>query len=207
VRWSDSATVSIGDTTSAGVRLSLQDIATGMVRDPFVVSDTQVTTFSHVPTGGWAWTNRRQRSIHVELPVEARPRQIPFPAWYLYSVSLDASSDGRLIAFSGYKSPNQDSIGVSVISLADGSITPWFTGFGEGGNVRRLTDGTFFLQLQDTPESSTLYHLRGPRNAVKIGTIPRAISAVSVSEDLKRAAITLRDYQGDAWMSRVVVRR
>jgi hypothetical protein len=206
VSWSDSATVAIRERTPTGIRLSLQDVATGVVRDRLVVPDTQIRAVAHVPSGAWAWMNRLHHAARVQLPREPRPRQIPLPAWYLYSNSMDASPDSRFIGFSGYKSPNEDSIGVSVISLGDGTVTPWFTAFAEGGNVSGLKDGTFFLQLQDTPESSTLYHLLGPGRAVRLGAIPRAVSSVSVSQDLKRAAIVVRDYRGDAWMSRVVRR-
>jgi hypothetical protein len=67
-----------------------------------------------------------------------------------------------------------------------------------------VQDGTFLLRLQDTPVTYSLYHLLGLGRAVKLGTIPRSASSVSVSEDLKRAAVVLRNYHGDAWISRVV---
>jgi hypothetical protein len=114
------------------------------------------------------------------------------------------SPDGRFVAFTGYSAPGEDSTGVSVMSLADQSVRHWFTISGEGGQVDWLSDGTLLLRLADTPETWSLYHLTGPDRAVKLGTIPRTVSSISVSADLKRAAIVVHDYRGDAWINRVV---
>jgi hypothetical protein len=120
----------------------------------------------------------------------------------VYSAAV--SQDGRFVAFTGYNAPGEDSLGVSVMSLADQSVTQWFTIAGEGGQVGWLSDGTLLLRQADTPETFSLYHLTGPDRAVKLGTIPRTVSSISVSADLKRVAIVVHDYRGDAWMSRVV---
>jgi hypothetical protein len=92
------------------------------------------------------------------------------------------------------------------MSLADGKVTPWFTTAAGGGDLDRLTDGSFLLRLHDTPETYSLYHLLGPGRFVKLGAIPRKVSSLSVSADLKRAAVVVREHHGDAWMSRVVRR-
>jgi hypothetical protein len=108
------------------------------------------------------------------------------------------------VAFIGWKAPNEDSLGVSVISSAHGEVSQWLAVFGEAASVSRLNDGTFLLILQDSPERYSLYRLLGPGRAAKLGTIPRTVSSLSVSEDLKRVAVVVRNYHGDAWMSRVV---
>jgi hypothetical protein len=90
------------------------------------------------------------------------------------------------------------------MSLADQSVRHWFTIAGEGGQVGWLSDGTLLLRLADTPETWSLYHLTQPDRAVKLGTIPRMVSSISVSADMKRAAIVVHDYRGDAWINRVV---
>ena len=73
-------------------------------------------------------------------------------------------------------------------------------------DVSWLKDGTLLLLLGDTPETYSIYHLLSPGRAVKLGTIPRRVSSLSVSDDLKRAAVVVRNYHGDAWMSKVVRR-
>ena len=84
-------------------------------------------------------------------------------------------------------------------------LSKWFTAtFREGGDLDALKDGSFLLRLHDTPETVSLYHLLGPGRVVKLGTIPARVSSLSVSEDLKRAAVVVREYHGDASISRVV---
>jgi hypothetical protein len=96
---------------------------------------------------------------------------------------------------------------VRVMSLADGTVTPWFTAVAAGGgDLDRLKDGSFLLRVHDTPETYSLYHLLGPGRSVKLGMIPGKVSSLSVSADLKRAAVVMREYHGDVWMTRVVRR-
>ena len=144
--------------------------------------------------------------LSVQLPADTAPRRIPLPAWYGGAFHVDVSRDGRFVVFSGTNAPTADSLGVSVLSLADGAVTHWLTIFGEEVDVSWLKDGTLLLLLGDTPETYSIYHLLGPGRAVKLGTIPRRVSSVSVSKDLKRAAVVVRDYRGDVWMSKVVRR-
>jgi len=108
------------------------------------------------------------------------------------------------VVFGGTNAPTGDSLGVSVLSLADGAVTHWLTIFGEDADVSWLRDGTILLLLGDSPETYSIYHLLGPGRAVKLGTIPRRVASLSVSKDLKRIAVVVRNYHGDAWTSRVV---
>jgi hypothetical protein len=181
----------------------LVDAATGALREPLIVPDKYPHTYSYISSGGWAWANEFGQ-LSVQLPGDSVPRRFTLPPWYLSAGAMDVSRDARLVAFVGRKAPNGDSLGVSVISMSDGKVSQWFATAGEGAEINRLQDGTFLLRLQDTPVTYSLYHLLGPGHAVKLGTIPRSASSVSVSEDLKRAAVVLRNYHGDAWISRVV---
>jgi hypothetical protein len=92
------------------------------------------------------------------------------------------------------------------MSLADGKVTPWFTTTAVGAELDRLKDGSFLMRVHDTPETYSLYHLLGPGRFVRLGAIPRKVSSLSVSGDLKRAAVVVREHHGDAWMSRVMRR-
>jgi hypothetical protein len=55
-------------------------------------------------------------------------------------------------------------------------------------------------------DAFTLYRLRAPGQMVRLGTIPRPVRALSVSQDLKRAIVMVRDYHVDAFSWRVVRR-
>jgi hypothetical protein len=83
-------------------------------------------------------------------------------------------------------------------------VTPWFTTFAELGPISWLDDGTLLVLFGATSETYSIYHLLGPGRVEKLGKIPRRVSSVSVSKDLKRVAVVVRNYHGDAWMSRVV---
>jgi hypothetical protein len=202
--WSDNTTVAIKDRILAGARFALVDVATGAVREALDVPDRYPSTYSHLPGGGWVWVRAPFPELSMQLPNQTSPRRIRLPAWYAGVFGIDVSRDGRLVALSGVKAPDTDSVGLGVITPGDTVVTSWFTTFGEGAEVNRLKDGSFLLRLHDTPETYSLYHIRGPGRAEKIGSIPRTVSSLSVSEDLKRAAVVVREYHGDAWMSRVV---
>jgi hypothetical protein len=203
VIWSDDSTVALRDRSHAGARLALADVRTGVVRAAVVAPDRFPNPYAHLPSGGWVWVRRPRPELSLQFPADTAPRRIPLPAWYGGAFHADASRDGRFVAFSGTNVP-ADSLGVSVLSLADGSVTHWLTIFGEDADVSWLKDGTLLLLLGETSETYSIYHLLGPGRAVKLGTIPRRVSSVSVSKDLKRAAVVVRNYHGDAWMSRVV---
>jgi hypothetical protein len=205
--WSDDSTIAIRDRVSAGARLALADVRTGVLRAALVAPDRIPNPYSHVASGGWVWVRRTRPELSVQLPADTAPRRIRLPGWFGGMFHIDVSRNGRFVVFSGTNAPTPDSLGVSVLSLADGSVTHWLTAFGEEVDVSWLQDGTILLLLGDTPETYSIYHLLGPGRAVKLGTIPQRVSSVSVSKDLKRAAVVVRDHRGDAWMSQVVRRR
>jgi len=86
----------------------------------------------------------------------------------------------------------------------DAGTRRWRTMPAEGGWGRILPDHSMLLQIRETQETVAFYRLRGPGQIDRLGAIPRAADRVSVSNDLKRAAIVTRDYHGDAWMYHVV---
>jgi hypothetical protein len=200
--WSDNATVATRALTDSRARLALVDVASGVVREP--LNADRPRDFAHLPSGGWIWVRGTRPELSLQRLGQAAPRRIPVTTWYASVYPVAVSPDGRFVAFTGSSAPGEDSIGVSVMSLADQSIRHWFTISGEGGQVGWLSDGTLLLRLADTPETWSLYHLTRPDRAVKLGTIPRTVSSISVSADLKRAAIVVHDYRGDAWINRVV---
>ncbi len=199
--WSDNATVAIRAPTDSSGYLALVDVGSGVVREP-LNSDQYPRNFARLPSGGWIWVRGIQPELSLRRLGEAAPRRIRVPTWYTSLSSAAVSQDGRFVAFAGHPR-GEDSVGVSVMSLADQSVTHWFTIPALDGEVSWLSDGTLLLRLAETMETFSLYHLTQPDRAAKLGTIPGKLSAISVSADLKRAAIVLHDYRGDAWMNRV----
>jgi len=63
----------------------------------------------------------------------------------------------------------------------------------------------FFLAWE-AASTAVLYHLTAPGGKRRLGVVPRPITSISVSDDLKRAVVYTEDYFGDAWISRVVGR-
>jgi hypothetical protein len=200
--WSDDATVAIRALTDSGARLALVDLGSGGERES-LNSDLHPRDFARLPSGGWIWVRGPRPELSLQRLGTRAPQRIPVPTWYGSVNSAAVSQDGRFVAFAG-TATGHDSVGVSVMSLADQSVTHWFTIAANGGEVGWLSDGTLLLCLAETMETFSLYHLTRPDRAAKLGTIPGAVSSISVSADLKRAAIVVRDYRGDASMSRVV---
>ena len=107
----------------------------------------------------------------------------------------------------GYQAPNEDSLGVAVVSLIDGSSRQLYATFGEGGGTSWMDDGSLVAMINDTPESETLYHLKDGTPPRRIGSTPRLISnnaVVQVSGDMKKGFVITRDDRRDVWMSKVV---
>ncbi len=53
-------------------------------------------------------------------------------------------------------------------------------------------------------ETAALYRISAPNRLVKLGTVPRPVSGLHASEDARRVTVQVRDFHGDAWMSKVV---
>jgi hypothetical protein len=204
--FTDSNTIEMRERGPEGWRLSLIDVRTNARRAVFTVPDSTVDDFSALPGGGWAWLSPDGRSIAVRPAGAAATRRIPLSPWYLRALAMSASIDGGKLAVVGWSAPSGDSIGLSVLSVSDGSESHWSTVFGEGANVLWLTDGSVMLYNQATNDTYTLQRIRGPGQIEQLGAIPRPIVGVSVSRDLRRMSIVARDRHGDAWSMRVVKR-
>jgi len=53
-------------------------------------------------------------------------------------------------------------------------------------------------------DAATVYQVTRPAQERTVGPLEHVSNILSVSNDLKRAAITWRELRGDAWMYRVV---
>jgi hypothetical protein len=90
------------------------------------------------------------------------------------------------------------------MSLPDGALTPVKTIVGSFAFAVWLADGSIMLAVWYNPDSMlTLYRLRESGEITWTARIPRPVWGISVSADMKFTALTVRDYRGDASISRV----
>jgi hypothetical protein len=200
VKWADSVSLAIGVEQPGGRRAFLLDVRTNATRQTFDMKDSVVADISPV-LDGWAWIPASRDRIVIERG--GNRTEIPRPNWFAQLNSVTPSPDGRQLVFSGW-GPTQDSIRVEVVSVEGGAPTPWYTVFSEGSAERMLADGSIAIMNSTGPETAELIQVTAPGQAKRLGTIPHAITRMSVSNDLKRMSMMWRDYRGDAWLYKVV---
>jgi hypothetical protein len=203
LRWVDSTSVSIATQTPGGLHLAVRNIHTNAVSNALDLPDSAVLSVSPL-ANGWAWIP--PSADRVVVREGARTREFPKPASYvfLYDVAVDKAR--QRVFYVGSHQSAVDSVGVGVIDLANGSMTPWATLAGTSVNLTILSDGAVLFALESAPRSYIFYRLTGPGHFQRVGTSPLLAWAVSVSRDMKRATVTTRDYHADAWMSDVITR-
>ncbi len=199
--WTDSVTVAYRTQTATGMRLSLVDIRTGQPSGGLDVADSLASNMTPV-AGGWAWIPSSRDRIVVER--DGKRSEVAVPSWFGDVFGLDADRSGTRVVATGWNTGTNDSVGVAVVPLDGGTPAMWSTAYGEGGGGQFLDDGSVLFHVRPTQESVTLIQLRGPGQARRLGTLPRPVAGLSVSDDLKRALVVERSYRGDAWMSRIV---
>jgi hypothetical protein len=115
-----------------------------------------------------------------------------------------ADAMGQRLAVVGWNAGTYDSIGVAVVPAGGGTPAIWTVSAAEQGAAHFLDDGSLLFTPWDTPESAVLYRVAGPGRAERLGSVPRPIAGISLSNDLKRTAVLESNYHGDAYMSRIV---
>jgi len=204
--WYDATTIVLGEVESGRLRRELVDVRSGARREAFAGADSLSLCCQArpLPGGGWAWIPPDWQSVRVKRPEDAAPHIFPKPAWFHDLFTIAVSSDGQRLLYIGWNA-TVDSMRVDLLSLRDGSTVPWLTVPIAQGAAQPswLADGSILLGINTAPDTRTFYRLRAPGRVETLGTIPRPVWVVNVSLDLKRAAVTTRDYHGDAWMYRV----
>ena len=199
--WSDSVTVAVTAKSPTGTRLSQTDVRTGAQRNVVELPDSVLMSATPL-ANGWAWVPANGQSILIREA--GKTRTIPMPGWYAFLGQVESDVPARRVYFTGWNRTTGDTLGLSALSLDDGSIKQVASVFGEGLSVGRLADGVLVKSFP-TQESVTLLKLPSQGPMQTLGTIPRPVRNVSTSSDLKRATADERDYRADAWMSKVVV--
>jgi hypothetical protein len=199
--WADSVTVGVARQTSGGLHLSQVDVRTNAVRNEEDLPDSAVTWLQALPDG-WAWIPAASDRIVVKRA--GKTREYAKPLWYGFLFGIAADPERNRLFIVGNDRTTGDSLGLGVLSLADGSTSMWTTMLAEIARVSPLADGSAFLQVARTQESLTFFRLTGPGQLQSLGDSPRPIRQVSVSRDMKQATVQERDYRADAWMSKVL---
>ena len=202
-QWADSVTVLVGAEAPQGMRATLVDVRSGASVRSIVLPDSNPGDVAPLPDG-WAWISSTGDRVIVER--RGSQREIRIPAWFGEIFQMSVDRQARRIAAIGFNAGSFDTLGVVVVPLDGGAPEIWATLFGEFGQVHYLADGSLVFGVATTQESLSAYHLTAPGRLVRIGTIPRPVNRGSASADLKRLALTARDFHGDAWMSTVARR-
>jgi hypothetical protein len=200
--WSDSVTVGVSVHTPGGLHLSQIDIRTNAQRNALDLPDS-VLKFANALPDGWVWIPASSDRIMVKRGASTHEYQRP-PWFAFFNQAVADPSRNRIFVIGSNKSTG-DSLGVEVLSLADGSMMQWATAFADYGRITPLTDGSALLQVAPTQESLIFYRLVAPGQIQRIGG-SLGDRTLSVSADLKRGAVTESDYRADAWLSKVIVR-
>jgi hypothetical protein len=200
--WEDAATVAVSDEVGGKVRLSLLDVRTNARRNVHQTGDATIWDFEPLHDG-WVWLP--EGGSRLRLAAGGTPRDLAVPASYESVTSMSARPDGTL-AIMGWNAGTADTIRVNSIDLQSGAATLWIAEPVENALIRMHADGTLLFGRWESSESVALYHLTAPGASRPLGSIPRPVDGLSVSDDLARATVGSREYFGDVWMMRVVTR-
>jgi hypothetical protein len=202
-RWVDSVTVAQATQLPTGIHFAEVDVRSNAQRNTLDLPDSTVQDATPVQNG-WAWIPAAGDRIIVRQA--GRTHEFPTPAWYASYIQVFTDPSGGNVFFSGYNKSSGDSVGISALSLRDGSTMQWASKFADHGYLEPLTGGAELFAVAETQSNLTLYKLTGPGRMERIGAPARPATLVGVSQDLKRAVVSQRDYRADAWMSKVITR-
>lgn len=205
VQWNDASTVVLEAPTSAGIQLAIHRFGAATDSNTLTVRESSIVAFTNLPGGGWAWIPEDAAAIEYARP-GAAVRRIPLPSWYSAAIDIDAFPGGNRVAFVGWNQPNEDSLRVGTMTLPDGAVTTWATYSGENAQVQRLPDGSLLLYLADTPQTYSIYRVRGPGQVEPIARMRQPMVAVSLSADLRHAAAITSTRRADAVQYQLVRR-
>ncbi|MGH7621813.1 MAG: protein kinase domain-containing protein, partial [Gemmatimonadaceae bacterium] len=118
--WSDSVTVAVATQTPSGLRLAEVDVRSGTQRNTLDLPDSTLA-FALPLRDGWAWIPASGDRVIVKRGGKSRTYQEP--KWYAFLFEIAADSAEERLYVSGSDVATGDSVGVSEISLADGSTT------------------------------------------------------------------------------------
>jgi len=199
--WVDSVTVAIGGQGGAGSFLSLIDARTGAAGRSLELADSLVPSVTVLPDG-WAWIPASADRVMVQRG--GKTSEIAAPKWFGSIHRVEADGAGRRLVMTGWNAASFDSLGVAVVPVEGGTPQIWARLPAEQGVAGFVDDGSVVFGPWDTPESIEFFRLSGPGQVQRLGKVPRSVTNVTLSKDLKRAVVLEVSRHGDAFMSKLV---
>ena len=199
--WVDAQYAATMSRMPSGLHFAEVNVSTGATRNVLDTKDSVIRDYKPL-ADGWAWIP--PSGDRIVAMQNGRRREFKLPEWYGGVASLLPDRERHRLMYLGWGRATGDSLGMSVISLDDGSQSQWVKRFVEDARLGTIDGHDALLQLSQAQDSWSLYALDGPEKLVPLGTIPRPAVNVSVSSDLKRAVVSVRDYRADAWISKVI---
>jgi tRNA A-37 threonylcarbamoyl transferase component Bud32 len=199
--WIDSVTIAVRALTPSGTRLSRTDIRNGTTTLPVDVSDSSLRSFSALPDG-WVWIPNASDRVIVDQG--GKRHEISKPGWFENFIEVEASPDGARLAVLGWGASTSDTLRLDVFPASGGTGETWSRSFAELGTMDWMADGSLAFLVWSGTDAVAIRHVSGPGRERSLGTIGHVANRISLSRDLKRAAVQWRDNRADAWMYRVV---
>ena len=204
VMWTDSVTITTRTPTAGGPELALLNITTGARTAVFAVPDSSVLEAIFLAPDGWAWLPRGERVLRIYQRGQG-VRTIPFQDEWQAVGSLASSADGKYLLVIGRKPGDVDNIRLNVMAVPGGKMRLVTTMSGGAAFAVWLEDGSIMLTVWPSPDAGPrLYRLRPSGEIIWTARVPRPVWSLGVSSDMKFVSLTVRQYRGDASMSRVV---
>jgi hypothetical protein len=197
--WVDSVTVLVQSVTGTGARFAKMDVRTGATGAALQLPDSTIAHVVGIPDG-FAWIPKRRDRVIVEQG--AKRHEITKPRWFDQINTLDASSDGSRLLMVGWNPT--DTLGLAVVPVGGGTPELWSRSFAESGVAQWLADGSIAFNVWSSTSAASVRKVTGPGQEQKLGAIAHLATTLTLSRDLKRAALMWREYRGDAWVYRVV---
>ncbi|MFI5280857.1 MAG: protein kinase [Gemmatimonadales bacterium] len=198
--WEGNDHIVFANPRGHGQQFNELDVRTNSIGRTLEIADSVVGDWDVLPDA-WIWIPAASDRVIVDRGGQRTEIAKPAAAGALIQMVTDLHGAAYVTA---WNASTFDTILSYQVPLSGGPWTKWFSSFAERGFTLPLTGGGLLVQQWPTQQSSTLYRVAQPNRMQKLGTIPRPIDGLGVSRDLKRATVYVRDYHGDAWMSRVV---
>ena len=199
--WADSDSVVVATETSTGLHVALVNERTQTVGRTIDLADSlarQIQPFQ----GGWLWVSSSRDKLLIDRGGKRTEIPKPTDASSIVDVAIDAS--GTRLAMTTWPRTSTDTINVYAGALGDATLAHWASFPSGPAFVQFGTDGSISVSSYSTEDNISLYRLHTAGKLESLGTVDRPVYGVATSRDLKRAAVTVIDYHGDTWLSKVV---
>jgi len=197
--WTDGGHVGMLSKKDGGLQLSLVDVRRNALLRSLDLTDTTIQSADVLPDG-WVYIPSSRDRVVVMSRGQRREESKPASLALLNDVSADGAGRIFVTAYSA----SQDSLVALQVPMNGSAWTVWAKFVAEAGDITPLSGGGVLVSVFLTQESAALYRVVLPGRPEKLGTVPRPVAGLAPSRDGRRVTVLVRDYHGDAWMSKVV---